>query len=64
MVIRRQTSQKTKRPSGQGPPRQHRIQMNRDTKRLCKWVQRRKGLSNPPSLNKALAGKYISYFAK
>ena len=41
MVTRRQTSQKTKRPRGQGPPRRHHIQRNRDTKRLCEWVQQR-----------------------
>ena len=61
MVIRRQTTERTKRPRSKGPPRRHRIQTQKDTSKLCAWVQRRDGLPEAPSINSALAGKHVLY---
>jgi hypothetical protein len=64
MVIRRQTSKRTRLPRGQGKPRQYRVQIQEDTARLYDWAQREAGLPVGSTFNMALEGKHISYFAK
>ena len=65
MVIRRQTSKRTKRPRVRGPPRPHRVQMREDTTKLFDWVQRKRGSREALTFNMALTSKYYtSYFAK
>jgi len=64
MVIRRQTAKRTRRPRSEGRPRPQRTQMQKDGSKLCAWVRRYEGFKRAPTLNKALAGKHILYFAK
>ena len=64
MVIRRQTAKRTRRAPGHGPPRPERMQVKRDVARLLAWVQRHEGLTQAPSINEALAGKHMLYFAE
>ena len=64
MVIRRQTTKQTKLPRGKGLSRPQRKQAQRDTGKLCAWVKWQEGLEVLPTINEALAGKYMLYFTK
>ena len=64
MVMRRQTAKWTRRPHGEGRPRPQHIQMQKDGGKLCALVQWYEGLKRAPTLNKALAGNHVLYFAK
>ena len=59
MIIRRQTPKRARLPRGEGRPRDHRVREQRDTRKLRDWVQQWDGHWASPTVNEALAGKYI-----
>ena len=64
MVIRCQTANRARRAPGHGPPRPERMQVKRNLANLLTWVWRYEGLERRPSINDALAGKHMLYFAE
>ena len=63
MAIQRQKAKKPRLPRGEGRPRPTRVMTQGEASKLCDWVHQN-GFKKAPSVNQALAGKYISRFAK
>jgi len=61
MIVQRRTPKRIRVPRGEGIPRPDHVRTREACRRLREWARRAEKL---PSLNKALAGKYISCFER